>query len=187
MNKKIVLLLIVGLFLAVGSSAFGAVGYERTPSGYTIENPVSFSVSGVFDEYPTALSYQIRVSNDLYEQILSDCFSANNQIVEMTLPFDEYVSVGMILNTELGCGSYMSETDLEYDGGDIIFEVVEGEEEERKPFFTIENSDITTLMASVSDIFTDADFFIMLAVGLPLAFWIINRIVKDTNEYWGEN
>lgn len=44
-------------------------------------------------------------------------------------------------------------------------------------FFTIEAADITAAMAYTSGIFTDAKLLILLAVGVPLAFYVIKRAI----------
>jgi len=44
-------------------------------------------------------------------------------------------------------------------------------------FFTLEAADITAALVYVSSVFTDAKLLVLLAIGVPLAFYVIKRAI----------
>lgn len=44
-------------------------------------------------------------------------------------------------------------------------------------FFTLEAADITSVLAYTSSIFEDAQLLIFLALGLPVGFYVIKRMI----------
>lgn len=45
-------------------------------------------------------------------------------------------------------------------------------------FFTLEAADITAALAYVGNIWTDAKLLILLAIGLPVGFYVIRRVMS---------
>jgi hypothetical protein len=44
-------------------------------------------------------------------------------------------------------------------------------------FFTLEAGDITTMLAYVGNIFEDTGLLIWVAIGLPMGFYVIKRVI----------
>ena len=44
-------------------------------------------------------------------------------------------------------------------------------------FFTLEATDITAMLAYVSNIFEDAGLLLWVAIGLPLGFYVIKKVI----------
>ena len=44
-------------------------------------------------------------------------------------------------------------------------------------FFTLEAADITAALAYVGNIFSDAKLLILLAIGVPVGFYVIKRAI----------
>jgi len=44
--------------------------------------------------------------------------------------------------------------------------------------FTFDVSDLASTTAYIGEVFTDAKVLIYLAIGLPLAFWVIKKIMN---------
>jgi len=45
-------------------------------------------------------------------------------------------------------------------------------------FFTLEAADITAMLAYVGNIFTDASLLIWVAIGLPLGFYVVRKVIS---------
>lgn len=45
------------------------------------------------------------------------------------------------------------------------------------PILTIDEGFVTSTLAYVGQLFTDLTLVIVLVIGLPLAFWVIRRII----------
>jgi len=45
------------------------------------------------------------------------------------------------------------------------------------PIFTIDADFVSSTTAYIGDLFTDLKVLIILVIGLPLAFWVIRRII----------
>ncbi len=45
------------------------------------------------------------------------------------------------------------------------------------PILTVTAGDITGLLAYASGLFTDFNVLILLAIGLPLGFWVIKKVI----------
>ena len=44
-------------------------------------------------------------------------------------------------------------------------------------FFTLDAADITAMLAYVSNIFEDAGLLLWVAIGLPLGFYVIKKVI----------
>jgi hypothetical protein len=44
--------------------------------------------------------------------------------------------------------------------------------------FSIENTDITAMLAYPKNLFTDLNLIVILAIGLPLGFWVIRKVIS---------
>jgi hypothetical protein len=44
-------------------------------------------------------------------------------------------------------------------------------------FFTLSSENITSMLAYVGNIFTDAGLLIWVAIGLPLGFYVIKKVI----------
>jgi hypothetical protein len=44
-------------------------------------------------------------------------------------------------------------------------------------YLTIDSAFVASLTTIVSNLFTDVSLVVMLAIGLPLAFWVIRKII----------
>lgn len=46
------------------------------------------------------------------------------------------------------------------------------------PIISVSQSDITGIMAYVGDLWTDLNLLIVLVIGLPIAFWVIRKVIS---------
>jgi len=44
-------------------------------------------------------------------------------------------------------------------------------------FFTLEAADITAMLAYIGNIFEDASLLLWVAIGLPLGFYVIRKVI----------
>lgn len=187
-NFKIISILITG-FLLLPVFVFGAVGYTRTPSGYTISNPITFDILGVLDEYPTFLSWRLGyfVGDDSPPTYVSQCFTTNNGSAVEFLALGEYTRVSLYGSEAYAdCFGDIWTIDLEGDRNaptpyPPIFEVVEGEPAEpatSTPLFTLPSSAVASSTGWITDLFDTFWVLIALVIGIPLAFVVIKRIIK---------
>lgn len=177
--KKLTLLILAGFLLP--AFCFGAVGYERTPSGYTISNPVSFALTGVFDEYPTGLSWNLMFWYGVETYESEQCFSTNNGTDEIILPLGVYTRVQIkVYEQYADCTGDDVSYNLEFNEGNPIFEVVEEEEEEEEGggLFQLPENSVGSITGTIDDLINAIGPFIWAFIGIPLAFVVINRIKK---------
>lgn len=183
-KRKIGLILVFFSLLLVGNQVFGAVSYERTPSGYTIENPVSFYIS--FDDYSeicdieefdwwSVYIYSEHPENE--QEIFSE-----DRIVPTTKShtFVETLPLGIYTEIKPACCDieecYDTDPELEKEewtlGG--IFEVVEIPV---LSYLTIPAQLPADMLAYSGNLFTDLGLLITMTAGLPIGFKVIKKII----------
>ena len=184
--KKLLFLGLIGLFL-LPNLVLGSVIYTREPSDFSVYSPVSFSVSGVFDNYPTKQSYKIRLGG--YWQLFeSECYTTNDATWNVDLPpsqdgITKYVWVRLDLYDDTACSENVENYHLEIiDGEQPIFEVLEGNGGEPTPpisnkWFDLSGTFMDNLKATISDLSGDLGLYLTIIIGLPLAFWFIYRVI----------
>jgi hypothetical protein len=174
--KKFLAILTLG-FVLLPTLVLGAVGYERTPSGYTISNPVSFAITGVFEEHPTALSWKIYTSGA--EVFWSDCVSTTSETIVTDLNLGEYTAITLIWYEYESCSAGGFPDTLEYNAGEPIFEVVE-EEPPVTPFIEIGTDFVGNILAYIGDLVTGIGPLLYFVIGAPLAFWAVRKVIGLT-------
>jgi len=187
-------------FLLVPFFVSGAVTYERTPSGYTIENPVSFDVAvDSFSDLVCPEGYQNYWEIYLWTgaeegQAFERAYGCNasstlSQYEEDTLPVGDYTSVDINCYDTLedceadpycstSCSSGINLEGVSYP--EILFEVVEGETSGE--IVTINSGFISGFLDYIGQLFSDLKYLIILIIGLPLAFWVVKRVVEVFRE-----
>lgn len=184
-NKILVSTILLMLFL-FPFSVLGATIYERTPSGYTIENPVSFEVG--FDTWgevcskPESVKWAIQVFGVVgYELIWesdNQASTTKSVIFETNLSFLEYQAVVFDCRDINDITTYDSHP-LESDPfGDPIFEVI------APPVIPpitagFEDYTMASTTAYIGDLWNSAGVYIYLFIGIPLGFWIIKRVIDE--------
>lgn len=193
MKKLFIISILAGLLLP--AFVFGAISYERNPAGNIISNPVSFDVA--FDNWEEmkcncglgvcnfwSLEY-ICVGG--YCEILSDFWistSTQNFVFSENLPIGIYGFVTVICSYENNCeNDCWGGITLESNNYNPIFEVVE---EAPTGIFTIGEGFISDITDYIQELFAGSGLYplVALIIGLPLAFWSIEKIVdlKDKKE-----
>lgn len=176
-NFFIFSILIAG-FLMLPAFCFGAVEYSRNPSGYAIQNPVSFDISFNDFEIDTGCAviynYWGIVANilDEGEDWFSDEFYASttqSQIITGTLPLNEYSQVSFTCSIQGTQVDNVTET-LEGTGHYAIFEVVSG-----AVLFSLPEEAVASTTGIMSDLINDIFVFIALAIGIPLGFYVVKK------------
>lgn len=184
-NFKI--LILISIFLFFGGSVLAANPYfpeevsfySRQPGGYKVVLPLDFSV--ILSEYPADCAGKPFWNIELQsESTWFDGFFPN--IASSTLTLEKEVSgIGFERYDEVGlwCYDEVASTTgatwvgmLEYD--DVfqwIFEVGENY------YLNIGTGFATGTLAYAGDLFTDLELVIILAVGLPVGFWTIKKII----------
>ena len=177
------LLLLSVLFL--GSVVFGAVDYSRDPSGFTIENPVSFDVS--FDDFSELCDaswnwWSIYFLSEIEEPAL-EIFS-EDLIASTTKNYIFVENLPLVIYTEVkpACCAIIDE-DLECEDTDPVFEynpagIFEVVEPPPPTLYAFTTADLASTTAYISDIFTSIRSLFFLAGGIHLAFYVIKRVIR---------
>jgi hypothetical protein len=181
--KKIILIAVLSL---MALPVFGAVNYSRTPVGTEITSPVSISVS--FDNFSEfGLNeeinyYVITIAPSDLPFYYSSCYASTtlstNSTISVPVGKDIYsVYVGgrednLCLT---GGGTYA----LEGDGESVIFTILETPSAGVPSLFSLAGGVASTseMLATTGVLFTDLWVIIALAIGVPLAFYVINRFI----------
>lgn len=175
-NKILVFTILFAIFL-FPFVVLGQPAYERNPSGSEIENPVSFTLTNVFTEYPSCSSWHLKLT----PATTSPCQTLTTDTWEVSLPLGEYTWLQGECFSSGNCTTGLEEQwDVEgIDNPDVIFEVIatppppyEGD------FITITTSSLASTTAYVGDLFNSISPLVLLAIGVPLGFYIINQIIK---------
>lgn len=187
---KKISLIFLALFLMWPFSVLGAVSYERTPSGSTIQNPVSFSVSmdttedflakcpiegAYYNYWGISVEY---ISTYAQKSPLVASTTLSNVFVETLLIGDGIIGVEGFCTHKLDYGeefASFSDPVFEWEGGEIIFEVLEATP--RKSFLTIGQNFISSTTGFINDFAGGLNRFIALLIGIPLTFWVLNKVI----------
>jgi len=174
-SKNLILILAAG-FLIV--PAFCFAGYTRTPSDYTILNPITFHFWDVYAYYPGAVSWKAEYILNYSTTIASDCFTSADQTDIQSLPLGEYSWVRARIFFALDCSDALGHDIKSYEGTgeDIIFEVIAPPPPPETKIITIKGDTPAEILAYAGELFTDTNGLIFLAIGLPLGFWIISKV-----------
>lgn len=71
-----------------------------------------------------------------------------------------------------GTCNYACDTGYHYESGSCLLDPI------LPTFFAIDSSDITAMLAYVGGLFSDAKLLILMVIGVPLAFYVIPRVIK---------
>ena len=174
MKQKFLIFGFLGLLACFGlffpTKIFGAWDYQRTPANFTISNPISFYASNDYPPCDTWWGFQLY--NDAGGYIYSPQYpvAQTSATWEATLPIDKYTAVRL---TGDNCSPLSF---FEAYNSEGIFEVVEAP----MPFtmFTIDYASFATdSLGYVGQLFTDAWVIIALVIGLPVAFYVVRRVI----------
>ena len=167
--KKFIILISAGLLLPAfcfGAMPEGAT-YQRTPSGSSITNPITFEVSGLITGYPSR-SWLLK---DYYGAVITQCFNTDEGIAVENLELGSY-SIWYAIYSDAIC-----EQPYEEGFTDDSFEVVEAEEEPAGGIWTIPSDFLSTTTGYIGEFFGDIWTLIALVIGLPLSFWGIKKVI----------
>lgn len=156
---------------------FGATSYLRTPSGYTISDPISFFVS--WENFHDICWQGDNVWGLAYEKkdwtsIYSECISSdiNSYTFIENLPLTEYVRVGIVCGVDV-CNKNSFSNPLEYiPYFQTIFKIIP------PPLLTLPENAISNSVAYIGDLINSISVFIWLFIGVPLGFVVIKKIIK---------
>lgn len=186
-NKKFLLSIFIAGFLILPAFVFGAINYERDPSGYTITSPIHFDIS--FDDIseicygdppnePTG-NWKVRIwdweGENAYD---SEQFSTNSVSFDMDLPIEEYALVCAYCEKP---ATWTEDYDFEGDIYEwyVIFEIVEEIPPPAGIWITFPALDFaTSLKATAGDVFSDLTIPIVIIVCLPIAFWFLAKVIE---------
>jgi len=197
MKKKFLTIFSVSILatLLLPFSVLGAVVYERTPAGTSIENPVSFRVS--FDELSeicatSTTNYWTLYWKEWWEAGDREVWSIFDDIIPITikdhtftgnLPLTEFSQIAISCCSTEYDASCNSAGDLEGDDSEVIFEVIEtpvvpvgviqaGFDE------NLPDYDMASTTAHIGGLINSTGGLIWLAIGIPLGFYVITQMIK---------
>lgn len=179
MKNKILILILAGLFLPV--FVFAEASYERTPAGYFIESPITIETD-IATTCEGLLSWKMSIWQTYQlpctqpNCYASECYlvSEPSKIWIVDLPAEEYVGTSYTCFSELSCVPPPALAFwLEYDEGNIVFEVVaEGPE-----YNILPSVNTTGILAYAGRIFTDLEGIVILLIGIPVGFLVIKKAI----------
>jgi hypothetical protein len=195
--KKIILIAVLSL-VALPVFAFfpGMFGYTRTPSGTgEIINPIIVGVNADVWDFGTEdnLSATFRIRKPPLS-IYGNCFKESENPTGFTDTFNlelgKYKYVEMVFYYNDDCTEISESADLELndvDPDEIIFTIIETPTGGVPSLFSVPMASSSDMLASTGVLFTDLWVIIALVIGIPLAFYIIQRVIalppKDTGHY----
>lgn len=168
---------VVGLLLA--GSVFAVVGYIRTPSDINLDVPVgtsmSFDVSNVLTTHTGANSYIISFASGDAVGYFSPCCGTDDAVWATTgIPVGVYSDVYINLYGETECAGYQSSELQEHaDSPDYLFSVIPPS----PSYIPVDPNLPTDMLAYAGILFTDLGSLIIMAVGVPLGFVVIKRVI----------
>lgn len=180
--KKFTILILAGLLLP--AFCFGAFTYSRTPSGYTISNPLNFNVSfdtkeelceGIYP-YENTTHWRIGVRDNSHNWFLSEIYLIENKnlVWNTQLPLGEYIRVSALCSDDGITFNYGHR--FEDNNENPVFEMVEAEAP-AGGIWTIPSDFLSTTTAYIGDTFSGIWTLIALVIGLPLSFWAIKKVI----------
>lgn len=163
-------------FLILPFVCFGAVSYSRSPLGYLIQSPVNFSVSfddlwidGDCGEEPQGWGVEVSDGEGPFSDYASNFVATTtlSQTFQLDLP-NGFKAVSVYIQCEINGDGY----ELEGIGAPpAIFEI-------HQPFLVLPTNAISSTTSFIADLFTGAGPLIWLAIGLPLAFYVVRKVIS---------
>jgi hypothetical protein len=184
--KKIILFAILSLI------ALPVLAYTRSPSGLEITSPVSFTfLASDYKQGPWLSNAAGRIIVDRTGE--GDyTFGTCKLVSENPTGFTDIIdlALGDYKNVMIKVWSYSPEENpLAYDcigdsasdnlegtGADVIFTIIETPAGGVPSLFSVPMASSSDMVASVGTLFTDLWVIIALVIGIPLAFYIIQRV-----------
>lgn len=188
--KKLYLIISLAVLLLIGNSAFGAVTYERSPSGTEITSPVSFSVTldDIFDlefDEEIGVGYWAIVAGGEEAEYWSEAIASTT----LSTTFLISVPTGEAITNILSCacppefdfnacsenlGDNCSNTGISLESGEPAFTIIYS-------FIPISSDFVVSTLAYINQGIGGLGPFLYVIIGLPLAFWVIKKILDITN------
>lgn len=179
--KKIFIIFLGLVFLP--AFCFASISYTRIPADLTIQNPVSFNVS--FDDFNIDTGCNSEYGHNYWgvqvyrywfeipEWFVSEFVASSSlsNVFNLSLPLGDFIKVSFACSVD-GISQNIDGTQFEYNGGTPIFNVIAPAEHYILPGFEMSGA-----LAYAGQLFTDTMPFIALAIGLPVAFWIIKKAI----------
>jgi hypothetical protein len=179
---------IIAVLSLMALPVFGAVSYSRTPAGTSITSPVSISASvsdiSKYEFQPLTNSYNFfaeRTDDFLFWS--DECF--------LTSDLSVLAHISIPVGTEIkkiGVYGFHNEDCTNASGGGFlqpntdVFTIISGGG--IPSLFSVPMASSSDMVASVGTLFTDLWVIIAIVIGIPLAFYIIQRVIalppKDT-------
>jgi len=185
------LLFVLALLLLPGL-ARASVSYERSPAGYSITSPVVVSISAdtieeLCPSYPDTPFWKIWAvgiggSDDYFsvEENSSDTLSGD---FTLNLPTGAYSWLLIAcLYEEVNWGTGLT-LEFSYDPG--IFEIVEPTIGGN--ILTIPSTFATGMLAYAGRLFLDLQVWILLIIGLPVGFYVIEQAVEKGQDWFDDS
>jgi hypothetical protein len=174
--KKILFLLILlgGIFYAFVS--FGAVSYSRSPAGSNTTSPITINIiSNSYEElclFPNENWYVIILDNVGGDDRISNPIASTtlSTSVQFSLPVG-YQAAEVATNC-----SGDSSNDVIYETGNPAFTIISTDGDNN--YLLIPANSGVDLLALAGGLFSDLWVLIAIAIGLPLAFYIIKKVIS---------
>jgi len=194
MKNKILIPTILLMMLLLPFSVFGAWTYDRTPTGYEITSPVSFEIS--FDDITTDMLLNASTTwwgiqlNELYftggYEGFSECVpvSTKDYTFVLDIPIGcipDYIFINGDPTSKANCETnplYQDEARIFETDDEGVFEIVAPPRPLVASFEDMPENAIASTTAYIGDLFGTFGVFVWLAIGIPLAFWIINNTIN---------
>ena len=192
---------LIGFLIFLNSPVYGATTYERTPAGKDIYNPIHIHIT--FDDWTGDLGfvsgdyYQARIQGQGPLCTYTGCFasSTKNYIDEMSCGSigDTYSSVELLSYPNSSCseGTAIQNKVFERATGDFmtcmenpddptcyvikIGEVPAGPSPGIGGIIVLPGNALSSTTAMVGDTIGSILIFLELAIGVPLAFWVVKK------------
>jgi hypothetical protein len=192
------LLFVLALLLLPGL-AQASVSYERSPAGFSITSPVIASVSAAsFDELcfgeftPTGfwtIKARKEPEGDYYQA--NEFYLSTSLDVSFTLdlPIQTYQAVSVFCQNTDQPDEFSSQTiDLEFDDNETIFEIIEPTiPQSSGNILTIPSTFATGMLAYAGRLFLDLQVWILVIVGLPVGFYVIEQAVEKGQDWFDDS
>lgn len=178
--KKIIVILSL---LLIPNFAFAVISYTQTPAGFFPTSPVRIQVSftdpveaceldcGAGDPPFTQWNIELFGNAPDWDFVASsplvNC-AINSQTYDFILPVG--TEVGAI---SFGCGVVGDGTAI-IDTGFEIFEVIE----QNNHIISTTTENVNSMLGYVGQIFTDLGVWIWVAIGIPVGFYVVKRVIK---------